>query len=360
MLGSTKTYVGRSVAEQQSVSDLNIDKFTRAAKQAAATLKSTGKEFTDEQAVAVAKHIHSVIQFVSNRSYRTIPPELAEWLKYATNVSKETKTNIAKQFPAFSAGVPLSVDDAIAVYQTNNDYNIEALRAYMKLAPEDERSLDRRLVASNRYLGVNYENIEQESLTRVSDRRKVEMRNLPLSFQKGVVNSRGKRGLESIKFPSEEFLLWCIEYHPTYVTNTTVPSERRTPKVRAAIKFFKKNNTLRGFTYTPPVERPLHQGRTTPARPAPAAAPRQAAPGAVPGQWATKAEHARHIITNRTDADTRQTLIRKLIDEVGLTPAGAATYYYNLTRARPVAEGEEEIGILRSTLRLLGQHRVGA
>jgi hypothetical protein len=166
----------------------------------------------------------------------------------------------------------------------------------------------------------------------------------------------GKTFLKNYDFPTEEVLMWVLAHHPHDITNTSLVSEKRTPKFRAAYKFWKQNNTLNGFVYTPPVERPVVAQPERPARQPRQAAAGAGAAGAAPRGpaegFATKAEHARHIIANRTADDNRQSLIRKLIDDVGLTPAGAATYYYNLTRAA-VAEGEEDLSFFKASLRSL-------
>jgi hypothetical protein len=158
--------------------------------------------------------------------------------------------------------------------------------------------------------------------------------------------------LKRVKFPSEEFLMSVVRNAPHAITTTSLTSEKRTPKVRAAIKYQKGHGSLNGFVYTPPVDVPVSAAPARAARVA--AAPRERPAGAE--GFATRVEHARHIIANRTAADTRQSLI----DDVGMTPAGAATYYYNLTRAAPVAEGDEELSLFRSTLRQLGQPLYGA
>lgn len=87
-----------------------------------------------------------------------------------------------------------------------------------------------------------------------------------------------------------------------------------------------------------PEVKPEEKKAATPAA-APVAAPRPAAPAGA----GTKADRAQRLWDAEVAAGavpTRAAFIRKLVDEVGMTPAGAGTYYHNLKVKHARAAGQ--------------------
>lgn len=120
-----------------------------------------------------------------------------------------------------------------------------------------------------------------------------------------------------------------------------------TPRGKEALKQLRLGNAVRltHFYKKAPLDdgtkkpEPVAAPAATPvARPA-AAAPRAAAPAGA----GTKAERAQRLWDAEVAAGnvpTRAAFIRKLVDEVGMTPAGAGTYYHNLKVKHARAAGQ--------------------
>lgn len=101
--------------------------------------------------------------------------------------------------------------------------------------------------------------------------------------------------------------------------------------------FYKKAPIDDGTKKPDPIAAPTAAAPTPAARPA--AAPRAAAPAGT----GTKADRAQRLWDAEVAAGnvpTRAAFIRKLVDEVGMTPAGAGTYYHNLKVKHARAAGQ--------------------
>jgi hypothetical protein len=363
------TGVGASAA--QALSDYNFDKFAKAGLTAAAYLKAHAAEFTPAQAASMADRIINVMNYTSKESLRTMPKEMAEWLKYATGISEEDKKRIVKKHPVFIAGyerAPMELVQHVCDNMSADD--VEVVRAYAKLSPEDERTLDRRWFDTNKPVGIDYNNVDDlvsnyrgRYGTRSLGRDKlVNMRNVPAPLAMEYLRANNSLArIREFRYPTDALAQAVFDANPRLATAKTsgIRFPRKSPKMRAMTKHIRQHGSLRGFNYTPPapVQLPRVAGQRPVARAA-APAERQAAPQRAPveraavqpdGRFPNKAAHARHIYDNRGPDDTRQSIIRQFVEVVGLTAAGASTYYYNLSRG-PVREGDEDMGLLRSTL----------
>lgn len=372
---------GAGVAEAQALSDYNFDKFSKNCYTAAAYLKAHGAEFTPAQVASLADRIINVMNYTSKESLRTMPKELAEWLKYATDLDANEKARIVRKHPIFIAGYDQAPIDLVAsIYQHQSDDDIEVMRAYANLSDDDARHLDIEIFGrDSKPIGVDYNNVvnlvsayrERYGIRTLGQEKLIYMRNVPaalaMEWVRATASMRRYGGgqdtaskIREFKFPTDDLARSVFGSNPGLATskNKGIKFSRKTPMMRAMTKHIRQHGNLNDFRYTAPpaAQLPTVGGRRV-ARPVDQA-PRANAPARAPvdrpavpadGRFANKAAHARHIIDNRTPEDTRQTLIRQLIDVVGLTPAGASTYYYNLTRG-PVREGDEDMGLLRSTL----------
>lgn len=375
--GIMKALKASGDGKSQALSELNADKFNKGCYNAAAYLKQYAGQFTVEQAKSTADRIINVMKFTSKESLRTMPKELAEWLKYATQLTAEEAESIVRKHPVFIGALRRpSLQLMRNIYAAGNSANIEAARQFAHLDPVDEETLDQEIFANRvmEPLGVNYNNVVQQveeherryGVRSTMSEKLIYMRNVPsnkvLDYVRGYGNANKIR---DFVYPPEAAVIANYTTNPHLATakgSNGIKFSRKTAMMRAATKYVRQHGSMTGFVYTPPA--PVQLPRVGPAprvsNQQPAArrepAPVQAQPqtprqGAAAG-FATKAAHARHIIDNRTPEDTRPSLIRRLIDEVGLTPAGAATYYYNLTRAA-VREGDETADLFMTTLRSL-------
>ena len=305
---------------------------------------------------------------------RTMPTQLAEWIKYAPQLSNGTIEKIIAKNRAFIAGIqPVPLDLMTQLYNKYVEDRI-VIRQFGKMTPEDERTFDRNLMEKREScIGVNYNNVV-DFIDRLYDdypssvvRKKYLqfMKNVPSSaiLERRFINGNNLHTYCEFAYPSATVVKALCDAHGTawlhlHRKQRGIPFDRRDAQLRALTRYLVKNNTATGFTYTPqPVVIPTISRPATrvaarePAANRPPVAPRVGNVGNVGnnGGFATKAAHARHIIDNRGPDDTRTSLIRRLIDEVGLTPAGASTYYYNLTRPN-VREGDELLGLLHLVL----------
>lgn len=373
-----------TVAEQP-LSVGNEAKFNQGCYKAVAYLREYADQFTFDQAIMVATRINNMMKFLSKDSLRNMPVELAEWLKYAPQLELHEKIQLVKICPAFIAGIehpsPTTIRELFQ--QSEVSSTLEVLRYYAKMDPDEEKLLDRSWYQSRMTpCGVDYNNVKdlvqmdldrafsQNETREVFTTKIMHLRNVPtdLFLRHASVEAGGRAILSSYPFPTEDAILTVLKNVPHFARVKYrgqpgfIPLYRRTPKVTAAMAYIRSHRSLAGFDYHPspvviPNIAPTRTARVPTTR-RPAAAPGQPAPQerAAPhpnaAGFATKAAHARHIIDNRTPDDNRQSLIRRLIDEVGLTPAGASTYYYNLTRPG-VREGDESLDLFKMTLRSL-------
>jgi hypothetical protein len=374
IMKSVKAYGGAGKA--QSLSEINADKFMKNAYTAAAYLREYAGQFTTEQAESMADRIVNSMKFVSRDSLRPMPVELAGWLSYAPQLPAAAIQRIVLKHPVFIAGVrPAPYDLVRQICRRGITDEVELVRFFANMDPDDEERLDRELFRDDLPVGVNFEHVRdmvedmvaRHGLRNATENKLIYLRNVPPRYIDGYLMQSRSSNIVKYMFPPDDAVLRAAQASNHVLTSSSgIPFYRKSPKIREASKYVRQHGTLTGFTYTPPgrVVLPAVPGAARPAperqraapapraaREAPAPRPEQGAPRPIAAGFATRADHARHIIANRGPDDTRPVLIRRLIDEVGLTPAGAATYYYNLTRAA-VREGEEDFDLFMSTLRL--------